>query len=97
VSVRELSWGEAFEYAMRFVIYAIPWIIVGGLLLWWGVSLIASAKTSDFYPDVVALTTQGVFVLIVGLTVFMLGVMATFFKLMSRLISEAIPRSQSPS
>lgn len=86
----ELSWGKTFSYAVRYIIYAILWIIIGGLTMGIGISIIASAPFK-FGPGMLT----GIVIIIIGYVIMFLGIMAAYFKVMSRLIYESIYKSAS--
>jgi len=93
MSVEEFSWGKAFGYSLRYIVYAIIWDIIGGLIMWAGVFMISSAigHGFPFYTSNSNLEAVigGAILMIIGLIIITLGSMAAYFKIMSRLINEA--------
>jgi hypothetical protein len=102
----EISWGKAFGYGARFILYVIVWAIVGVLIAFAGGLVIASSVNITF--DSVTWNTSnvnlggilgGIVIIIVGEIVVILGAISSYFKLMSKLISEsgsAMPRPPPP-
>ncbi len=95
--VVEFSWGKSFSYAIRYILYAILWIVIGGLIMGVGVGTIAASVRigADGIPRFLPGVAMGLIATIVGLIIMYLGLMATYFKIMSRLIYEAIYKSPS--
>jgi len=91
--VGEIGWGRAFGYAIRYVIYVLAWWIIGGILMGVGFTLIASSivyygwRMSIDY----GLLIGGIIIVFIGLVIAMFGSLATYFKLMSRLVRESVP------
>ena len=80
--MREISWGRAYGYAVRFIAYSILWLLVGGVLAAMGALAIAHGGA----PGIAV----GIVLILVGYVVGGLGTLATFFKLMSRLMVETL-------
>jgi hypothetical protein len=101
----EISWGKAFGYGIRFILFIILWAIIGGLIAVAGGLMIASSVNITFNPDTAQFNTTGtnlggilagVIVILVGEVVVVLGVISTYFKLMSKLITETGSATQHP-
>jgi len=97
MSVEEFSWGKAFSYALRYIAYAILWVIIGGVIMVAGMAMILSGYgpvpssfEPPYYPPVFNLGAiiGGIILIIAGLIISILGSMAAYFKIMSRLIGE---------
>ncbi|MBS7649226.1 hypothetical protein KEJ17_06275 [Candidatus Bathyarchaeota archaeon] len=100
MTVEEFSWGKAFGYALRYIAFVILWYIIGGLIMVAGVAMMLSAVSlgppyymPTFNPGAVI---GGIIVIIIGLIITILGSMAAYFKIMSRLISEATSKPLPP-
>jgi hypothetical protein len=39
----EIGWGRAFGYAVRFLVFSIIWVVVGGLLVGVGVAMVLAS------------------------------------------------------
>jgi large-conductance mechanosensitive channel len=96
----EIGWGKAFGYAISYVIYVILWLIIGGILFGIGYYMIEQStevKYGLWEPPEVKIDygklIVGIILVLIGLIIIILSSMATFFKLMSRLISESIPKT----
>lgn len=101
----EISWGKAFGYGIRFILFIILWAIIGGLIAVAGGLMIASSVNITFNPNTAQFNTTGtnlggilagVIVILVGEVVVVLGVISTYFKLMSKLITETGSATQHP-
>lgn len=88
----EFSWGKAFGYALRYILYAILWIIIGGLIMGAGIGMMMASMRPGpwgiptYEPGA---SIVGVVFIIIGLIIIYLGTMAAYFKIMSRLVYEA--------
>ncbi|HGE70760.1 TPA: hypothetical protein ENX78_07995 [Candidatus Poribacteria bacterium] len=96
----EISWGKAFGYALRYILYIIVWIIIGGVIAGAGFMMMAgSVQTSTGYWGVPEVTYNagaligGIILIIIGWIIALLGSMASYFKIMSRLIRESTPET----
>ncbi|MGC8850288.1 MAG: hypothetical protein ACP5QI_07435 [Candidatus Bathyarchaeia archaeon] len=89
--VVEFSWGKSFHYAVRYILYAILWIIVGGIIMGVGLGILAATTKLGAWglPRFGAGAAMGIITTIIGLVIIYLGAMASYFKIMSRLIYEA--------
>ena len=98
MGVVEFSWGKAFGYALRYILYAILWIIIGGLIMGAGIGMMMTSMRPGpfgipaFEPGA---SIVGVIVMIIGLIIIYLGTMAAYFKIMSRLVYEATSKPPS--
>jgi hypothetical protein len=104
----EITWGEALGYGLRYVIYIIVWAIIGGLIMVGGGLFIAASVNITFNQGTQQWETSGlnlgslitgIIVIVIGELVVILGAIAAYFKLMSRLITEAsyaIPQRPPP-
>ncbi|MEM2123698.1 MAG: zinc ribbon domain-containing protein [Candidatus Bathyarchaeia archaeon] len=90
-SAVEFSWGKSFRYAVRYILYAILWIIIGGIIMGVGMGIIAASMElrAGVMPTFGAGAAVGIITTIIGLIIMYLGTMASYFKIMSRLIYEA--------
>ena len=97
---REISWGRAFGYAIRYVAYFILWGIIGGLIGgagWWMIYSSYEYVGPYSMPTIdVGTAITGLILIIIGMIITTLGTMATYFKLMSRLIRESTYRPSPP-
>jgi hypothetical protein len=95
--VIEFSWGKSFSYAIRYILYAILWIVIGGLIMGFGIGTIAASVRIGAWgiPRFLAGAVIGLIATIVGLIIMYLGMMAAYFKIMSRLIYEAVYKYSS--
>jgi len=101
----EIGWGRAFGYAVRFLVFSIIWVVVGGLLVGVGVAMVLASlgisygwptRSHGYTPGTgvnLGLLVGGVAAVVAGTAVAELGTLATFFKLMSRLVGESVPRA----
>jgi len=102
MSAGESSWRKALEYGLRFAFYAILWVIIGVLLINYGMSLLGEAEklASTPYPypepDVGRLEAYGFFSILFGLIILMMGIATSFFKVVLDLIRDAIPKPVPP-
>jgi len=92
----EISWMEAIGYAIRYIIYVIVWGIIGGLFIFAGVAMMFPTFGSGYmgypYPQFdIGRVILGLLVALIGYAIIVVGSMASYFKLMSKLISESIP------
>ncbi|MEM3442765.1 MAG: hypothetical protein QXM86_02750 [Candidatus Bathyarchaeia archaeon] len=89
VAEEEISWEEAFSYAVRFVIYVILWVIVGRIIQWVGTGI--TLLSPSWWIG-------GIIFTYIGYIIMLLGIMAAYVKLMWKLIREATstPSSSSP-
>jgi len=96
--VGEIGWGRAFGYAVRYVIYVFAWWIIGGILMGIGFILIASSTVYYGWIKIenYGLLIGGIIMVFIGLVIAMLGSLATYFKLMSRLVRESVPETSRP-
>lgn len=101
----EISWGKAFGYGVRFILFIIVWAIIGGLIAVAGGWMIASSVNITWNSTTQQFETagtnlggilMGIVVIIIGEIVVILGAISTYFKLMSKLISEAAGTTQHP-
>jgi len=101
----EISWGKAFGYGGRFILFIIVWAIIGGIIAAAGGLMIASSVNITWNSNTQQFETtgtnlggvlSGIIVIIVGEIVVILGAISTYFKLMSKLISEAAGTAQHP-
>lgn len=101
----EISWGKALGYGARYIVYIIIWAIIGVVIVAAGGLMIAASVNIRFNT----VTQQwestglnagglvgGVIVMVVGEIVVILGAISSYFKLMSKLITETVPASQPP-
>jgi uncharacterized membrane protein len=95
----EISWGKAFGYGGRYILYVIVWAIVGGLIMFAGGLVIASSITIRFNTYTQQWESTGfniealilsIAIMVIGELVVILGVISSYFKLMSRLITETV-------
>jgi hypothetical protein len=95
----EITWGNALGYGLRYVIYIIVWAIIGGLIMVGGGLFIAGSINISFNQSTQLWETSGlnlgsliagIVVMVIGELVVILGAIAAYFKLMSRLITEAL-------
>ena len=93
--VAEFSWGRSFRYALRYILYAITWIVIGGIVMGVGIGAIAASTVlgAGGMPTFGAGAAVGIIITIIGWIIMALGTMASYFKIMSRLIYEATYRS----
>jgi len=96
MSAGESSWGKAFGYGGRFAIYAILWVIIGGFLIWNGIASLEASEHASWDYDKARLEANGIFSLVAGLLIFMIGVAASFFKVMLELIRDLSPKPTPP-
>lgn len=103
MSIKELSWKRAFGYALRYIIYVILWVIIGGLIMMAGVAMIVSSASyvpsgPPYYMPTfnLGVAIGGIIVIIIGLIIIVLGSMAAYFKIMSRLINETTSKILPP-
>lgn len=92
-----ISWGRAFGYAVRFVLYSLLWVILGGILILAGIWIATSGFSGvmgfEWWQTQLARhpagsITIGVLLMILGYIIAALGSIATYFKLMAELIVE---------
>ncbi|MEZ0345255.1 MAG: hypothetical protein ABWK01_01720 [Infirmifilum sp.] len=86
MTVEELSWRKAFSYALSYVAYVIIYIVIGCFTVLAGEWLMQAGMRGSINIGAII---GGIIVIVVGLIIVMLGCAAAYFKLMSRLISEA--------
>jgi hypothetical protein len=101
----EIGWGRAFGYAVRFLVFSIIWVVVGGLLVGVSVAMVLASlgisygwptRSYGYTPSTgvnLGLLVGGVVAVVAGAAVAGLGTLATFFKLTSRLVGESVPRA----
>jgi hypothetical protein len=98
----EIGWIKAFGYSLRYILYIIIWLIIGGVIAGMGVMIIAESVgvnisflgTSGITPQVkynFNALVSGIILIIIGWIVAFLGSMAAYFKIMSKLIRESLP------
>ena len=110
----EISWGRAFGYALRYILYIIAWVIIGGIIAVAGIMMIAGsvpytgslgrvaynsgALTGVIIPyNFFRALIGGIVLIIIGWIIAFFGSMASYFKIMSKLIVESTPpTSQQP-
>jgi hypothetical protein len=101
----EISWGKAFGYGLRFILFIIVWAIIGGLIAVAGGMMIASSVNITWNSTTQQFETSGtnlggvlagIGVIIIGEIVVILGAISTYFKLMSKLVSETAGTAQHP-
>ena len=100
--VKEIGWGRAFKYAGKFLVYAVVWLIIGSAFTAAGVMMIG-------FPTPFAVTPPpqitynpwrlfaGIILLVAGWVITALGVMASYFKVMSALIAESVSGENLPA
>lgn len=100
----EITWSKAFVYALKFIAFTILWAIIGTVIVFIGLALIglsflARFETIPLLPKVSSTVLQihpfialtiGVILIVVGTIITHIGYLATFFKLMSKLIVESL-------
>ncbi|MGD0978081.1 MAG: hypothetical protein ABR962_02950 [Candidatus Bathyarchaeia archaeon] len=93
----EISWGKALGYGVRYIAYIILWAIIGGLIVAGGaITIVASAnikydstsQTFDTSGMNLGGVILGVIIIVIGEILIILGAIASYFKLMARLITE---------
>jgi len=99
----EMSWGKALGYGVRFIVYIILWAIIGGIIAAAGGLLIAGSlnitydsATQQWQASNLNLggLVGAVIVIVIGEIVVIMGAIASYFKLMSKLFSETLPAAQ---
>lgn len=100
----EISWGKALGYGARYIVYIILWAIIGaiiiaagGLMIWASVNITYNSVTEQWESTDLNIggLIAGVIVIVIGEVVVILGAISSYFKLMSKLITETIPAAQS--
>lgn len=100
----EMSWGKALGYRGRFVAYIILWAIIGGIIVAAGALLIVGSVNITYDSATQQWQASGlswgglvggVIVIVIGEAVVILGAIASYFKLMSKLVSETFPSAQT--
>jgi len=99
----EISWGKAFGYGLRFILFIIVWALIGGVIAAAGGFMIATSVNITWNST----TNQiewggtnlggifaGIVVIIIGEIIVILGAISTYFKLMAKLVSEATGTTQ---
>jgi hypothetical protein len=94
----EISWSEAFNYALKYIIYIIVWMIVGFLIAGAGIALMIGPMhitpggwVPQITPNFGALV-GGILLVIIGWFIAFIGSMASYFKIMSKLIRESVSK-----
>ena len=101
----EISWSEAFNYALKYIIYIIVWVIVGFIIASVGIALMigpVQRTPSGWVPQITSnfgALVGGIILVVIGWLIAFLGSMASYFKIMSKLIRESVskPPQQPPS
>jgi len=103
----EISWGKAFAYGLRYFAYMILWAFIGGLIVAGGALTMAvgggltsvkwdtTNQTIDTSSINLVGMIAGMVVMVVGEVVVILGAIASYFKLMAKLITETSPSTLS--
>jgi hypothetical protein len=99
----EISWGKALGYGGRFIAYIILWAILGTIIVIAGGAVLAGSlnitydsatqqwQSTDLnWGGLIA----GVIIIVVGEIIVILGAIASYFKLMSKLMNETSPTTQ---
>jgi hypothetical protein len=95
----EISWGKAFGYGGRYILYVIVWAIVGGMIMFAGGLVIASSINIRYNSYTSQWESTGfnigtlilsLIIMVIGELVVILGVISSYFKLMSKLITETV-------
>ncbi|MEB3806519.1 MAG: hypothetical protein GSR73_03285 [Desulfurococcales archaeon] len=96
--MKEISWGKAFIYALKFAVLSLVWLLVGGILMVAGIVMATGGNAPipslldnhqfETHASSLATVTTGAILVIVGYLTAILGSIATYFKLVSRLIVE---------
>jgi len=101
----EISWGKALSYGVRYIVYIIIWAIIGAIIVAAGGLMIAGSANIRFNQATqqwestslnVGGLIGGIIVIVVGEVVVILGAISSYFKLMSKLITETLPTAQPP-
>jgi hypothetical protein len=101
----EISWGKAFGYGLKFILFIIVWAIIGGVVAIPGGMMIASSVSITWNSTTQQFETAGtnlggiltgVAVIIIGALIVILGAISTYFRLMSKLVSESAGTTQRP-
>ena len=100
--VKEIGWGKAFKYAGKFLVYAIVWLIIGFVFTAAGVVEISSSLqlAGTLFPQITydaGKLFAGIILLVAGCVIMILGVMASYFKIMSALIVESVSGENLPA
>jgi hypothetical protein len=77
--VEEVSWGVAFRQAIKYVVYYIIWLIIGGSLL--AIGAYAAENGSS---------AAGIPLIVIGVVILLLGGAAALFKAFSGVIYEVL-------
>lgn len=93
----EIGWGGAFGYALKYIVYTILWLIIGGIFIVAGSMMIGLSFTSytsapmnlNYIISNVGKFITGIILIIIGWIIMFLGSMASYFKIMSKLIRES--------
>lgn len=101
----EISWGKAFGYGLRFVVFIILWAIVGVIIAAAGGLTIAASANIKYNADTQQFdltgvnmggVVGGVIIIAIGAAVVILGAISSYFKLMSKLVTETVSQQQLP-
>lgn len=99
----EISWGKALGYGARYIAYIILWAIIGAVIVVAAALMIAASVNISFNTATgqwestglnIGALIGGVIVIIIGGVVVILGAISSYFKLMSKLITESLPATQ---
>ncbi len=92
-----ISWGKALGYGVRYIVFIIVWAIIGGLIVAGGAITITASANIKYDSTTQTFDTSGmnlggvilgVVIIIVGEIVIIIGAIASYFKLMAKLITE---------
>ena len=89
-----ISWGKALRYALECVLYFIPWMIIGGIIALMGLVMLTSLPSTEPLGETYTVKgLTGILLTIIGSIIMLFGFMASFFKVMSKLIAESRPQT----
>jgi uncharacterized membrane protein len=92
--LKEISWGRAFNYAIKYVLYILLWTIVGGILIAIGFTMVGVGfpyhPGGTPYHHPIGTVLAGLTLILIGYLIIILGAAASLFKLLSRLIVDTI-------
>jgi hypothetical protein len=73
-----MGWRRTFGYALKYIIYAFVWLVIGGIVISMGYMMIAGSVLGDYWKLI-----WGMILVIIGIVVVIFGLMAAYFKVMS--------------
>ncbi|MEM2910752.1 MAG: hypothetical protein QXO01_06795 [Nitrososphaerota archaeon] len=90
-----VSWGTAFKKAIMYIVFLIIWGIIGGVIIGVGFAVGGiSVQPGPFGVPIPTIANPLVSVafIIVGYVIVILGMMATFFKILAEITAEEVER-----